>query len=267
MANLSFADRRTLEQAFGMGSGYVLDFSNRTFADFIQDSTGRDIYDGRYSVNGTSKANHLRSFWQLESDAVVGRLLEALVEHGLAIQAVDQREADAVRRIIERLQGEELVPDLDAITPNADEPTFNILAKAVRHSIDSGRPEEALDRLHTFLTKYLRVLCAKDEIPAPREKPLHSLAGEYIKRLRAEGVIRSAMTERIAKSSLSTLEAFNQVRNEQSLAHDNPVLESHEAIYILNHVASLVRLLQTVEQLRSASRETAVMVEDDDLPF
>jgi len=28
-----------------MGGGYVLAFSNRTFSEFIMDSTGRDIYD------------------------------------------------------------------------------------------------------------------------------------------------------------------------------------------------------------------------------
>ena len=32
------------------------------------------------------------------------------------------------------------------------------------------------------------------------------------------------MTMRILKSSISVLEAFNDVRNSQSLAHDNPVL-------------------------------------------
>jgi hypothetical protein len=36
MADLTFTERQKLEQLFGMGSGYVLDFTNRTFADFVK---------------------------------------------------------------------------------------------------------------------------------------------------------------------------------------------------------------------------------------
>ena len=37
-----------------MGSGYVLDFSNRTFAEFVIDATNRDPYDAKYD-HGSSK--------------------------------------------------------------------------------------------------------------------------------------------------------------------------------------------------------------------
>ena len=40
MSDLSNVEKRHLERLFGMGSGYVLDFSNRTFEEFILDSTG-----------------------------------------------------------------------------------------------------------------------------------------------------------------------------------------------------------------------------------
>ena len=48
MSNLTYVEKRKLEQFLGMSSGYVLDFSNRTFAEFVRDSTGRDIYDPTY---------------------------------------------------------------------------------------------------------------------------------------------------------------------------------------------------------------------------
>lgn len=44
------------------------------------------------------------------------------------------------------------------------------------------------------------------------------------------------MTECILKSSISTLEAFNRVRNEQSFAHDNSILNYDESLLIFNHV-------------------------------
>ena len=46
-----------------------------------------------------------------------------------------------------------------------------------------------------------------------------------MKRLKVEGQIDSEMTERILKSSIPVLEAFNDVRNNQSFAHDNPAAE------------------------------------------
>ena len=45
MSDLSFIETKQLEKLFQMGHGYVLDFSNRTFADFVAESTGRNIYD------------------------------------------------------------------------------------------------------------------------------------------------------------------------------------------------------------------------------
>lgn len=249
-----------------MQSGYVLDFSNKTFTEFVHEVTGRDIYDGRYSEAGTSKANHLRTFWKIESDQLVARLTEALIEHGIASNLIELNESQAAHRVFSRLQQQAPVADLDAIRPNTDEPTFDLLARSAREAIDAGRPEEGLDRLHTFLTKYLRVLCGKRGIDAPKDKPLHSLMGEYIKKLRDAGVLRSAMAERIMKSTISSLEAFNQVRNDQSLAHDNRVLGSHEALYIFNHVASLIRFLQVIDHA-AASTESEVTPPDGQLPF
>lgn len=247
MSSLKFTDRNMLERALGMSSGYVLNFSDRTFREFIFEHVGRDIDDAAYSRYGTSKAKHLRAFWELEPDNVVGVLLRAFLEHGMTLGIIDQKEYEGATAVVERMSVSGAVADIDALKPNSGEPSFDLLARAVRQSIDAGHPEEGLDRLHTFLVKYLRVLCTKHGIETPRDKPLHSLIGEYIKRLQAEKVLQSTMTQRIMKSAISSLEAFNDVRNDQSLAHDNEVLRSHEALYIFNHIASLVRFLQVVE--------------------
>ena len=62
--------------------------------------------------------------------------------------------------------------------------------------------------------------CEPHGIAITRDKPLHSVFGEYVKALRDGSYLESAMTERILKSSISVLEAFNDVRNNKSLAHD-----------------------------------------------
>ena len=99
MSDLTFAEKRRFEQLLGMGSGYVLEFSNRTFAEFVLDSTGRNIFDSRYEYASGSKANRLRAFWQKEDNALVGKLMNDLlvyVETGGAIK-------EACRVIVGRL--------------------------------------------------------------------------------------------------------------------------------------------------------------------
>lgn len=81
MSDLTFVERRKLEQVFGMASGYVLDFSNRTFEEFVFESTGRNIFESRYDYGSGSKANRLRAFWQKEDNRVVGKLLKDLLDY------------------------------------------------------------------------------------------------------------------------------------------------------------------------------------------
>jgi len=132
------------------------------------------------------------------------------------------------------------VIELDGLTAIANDKDFEAIAKAIRDTIEKNQPEIGLDRRHTFVIKFVRSLCVQRGIVVARGKALHSLFGEYVKRLRDEGHIESEMTSRILKSTISTLEAFNDVRNNQSLAHDNPMLNHDEALLIFNHVASVV---------------------------
>jgi hypothetical protein len=80
MSSLSLIDKRRLEELFNMSSGYVLNFSDRTFGDFFVEIVKIDIHSEKYQTNGSSKAKKLRSFWKLESDYLVGTVILALVE-------------------------------------------------------------------------------------------------------------------------------------------------------------------------------------------
>ena len=50
MADLSSIERRKLERLLRMGGGYVLDFSDRTFSEFFEEHTRRDIDATVYRV-------------------------------------------------------------------------------------------------------------------------------------------------------------------------------------------------------------------------
>ena len=80
MADLSYSDKEIIESALQMESGYVSDFSNRTFKDFMYDTAKIDIYSDKYASKGDSKAKRLNSFLELEPNLVVGHVLKELLE-------------------------------------------------------------------------------------------------------------------------------------------------------------------------------------------
>ncbi|MGE4297908.1 MAG: hypothetical protein AB7E47_07755 [Desulfovibrionaceae bacterium] len=80
MSSLKVIEKRVFEDLFGMASGYVLDFSNGTFSEFFRDTAKIDIYSDKYAFNGDSKAKRLRAFWETEPDALVGKILNGLLE-------------------------------------------------------------------------------------------------------------------------------------------------------------------------------------------
>jgi len=271
MSDLTFLEKTKLEKLFQMGGGYVLDFSNRTLTEFVAESAGRDIYDSRYDYSSGSKANRLRASWTHEPNHLVGKLLHDLLEYcrPAAGDPARDRLFEECERIARRLQQSAPVDALDAITAEGTERGFEVLARAVRDSIEKNEPETGLDRLHTFVTKLIRTLSEKRSVAIDREKPLHSIFGEYVKALRSAGLIESEMTERILKSSISTLEAFNRVRNDESLAHDNPTLNYDESLLIFNHVCSAVRFIRALEAraerpVPAAPNQEAI---DDEIPF
>ncbi len=137
--------------------------------------------------------------------------------------------------------------------------------------IDSNNLETGLDRLHTFTVKYVRTLCEQRGIPVSREKPLHSIFGEYVRKVREAGQLESEMSSRILKSSISVLEAFNDVRNAKSLAHDNPLRNYDEALLIFNNVAASIRCLRSLEgRIATRDKARAAVWTDalgDEIPF
>jgi hypothetical protein len=81
MAKISMSDRTALENFLGMGSGYVLNFSDRTFAEFFQSEVNIEIYQDKYRRASGSKANYMRGFWETESPKIVGELIKKLVQY------------------------------------------------------------------------------------------------------------------------------------------------------------------------------------------
>lgn len=251
MSDLTYAEKKKLEDMFGMETGYVLGFSDRTFREFVHDSTGKDLYDqaGTYRQGSGSKANRLRAFWHKEDNHLVGKLLGDLLDHCRKGCRQDELVLfEECRQIAERLRQGAPVADLSALVPSSADRDFDTVAAAAKGAIDNNEPQSGVDRLHTFMMFFVRRLCTERGIPYDRDTPLHSLFGGYVKQLREAGQIESEMASRILRSCTSTLDAFNDVRNHKSLAHANRILNYDEALFIYNHVCSTVRYVQALER-------------------
>ncbi|QDW24761.1 hypothetical protein FFJ24_008000 [Pedobacter sp. KBS0701] len=253
MAEISFLEMRVVTSFLEMGGGYVLNFSDRTFQEFVGDAVGMDILSDKYA-GGTSgsKGNRLKQFMKLEDDYTVGKLFTRLHQYKLIIEneqnkVVDQSFYNEFYKISERLLSGKIIEHIDAIQATNDDKDFHQLAKLIKESIENNEPESALDRLHTFLFKFLKELCKSHNVEYSNEESINAIYGKYIKAIRSKGLIESEMAEKIIQSTFQVMQAFNDIRNNRSFAHDNPVLNYDESVFIFSNVTATVKYIQTLE--------------------
>ena len=116
-------DMPIIDKVFEMEGGYVLDFSNRTFAEFFQDELDINIDDSHWAAQGGSKAKRLRYYLRQADCQTAFDTLNALWEYREAssvtadYQALDDSVRAAYFRIIKRLEGK---PPEPAVPAGAD---------------------------------------------------------------------------------------------------------------------------------------------------
>lgn len=278
MAELHYKEKFLIEKLFEMPSGYVMDFSNRTFEEFIYDSIRVNIYDDKYFYASGSKANRLRGFFSEEPSYKVGELLTALLdywhtkaiakEYGFDFEK-DENIYKECLKIASRLKEETIVEEIAVIKEIADDRDFSLLAKSIRESIDKNEPEVALDRLHTYVMKFIRQLCENHKVEIKKDESLNAIFGKYVKFIVANEKIESIMTERILKYSIHVIEAFNDIRNNRSFAHDNQILNYSESVLIFNNLTNSIKFIETIEKtIEQENKKNEVETADwEDLPF
>lgn len=256
MPHLKLTEITTLDEAMntGNGAGYVLDFSDRTYAAYFQDEFGIDIDQERYRANGGSKGKRLRTFLTIEDGNLAARVLRALWDQRAAILARQGREetpglSDRFFQVVHRLQGDSAIPSTDAIERFTKNETLDELVGAIQRDIAANKPQAALDRLHTYCMKKFAHLIEARSGACGKDDPLHSRAGRYVKALEAEGKLQP-VSVRIMKSSISIFEEFNNIRNNKSFAHDNEIVGLHEARFIFDSISSILRFIRSIEASR-----------------
>lgn len=141
---------RTIDEIFEMGSGYVLNFSDRTMAEFFEDELGIEIYDEKYAFNGTSKAKHVRAFIEVEDGYIVGQLLRKLWEHrnsyGERSESDLARDQKRLFDLITRIEAGKSPPVLSRLSGTADTLNFDTVSRDLKRALDNAEtdPESAV---------------------------------------------------------------------------------------------------------------------------
>lgn len=274
MANLSFKEKYVLEDLFEMATGYVMDFSNGSFARFISDIIRIDIYNGVGYKEYTSKANKLRQIWNNEPDDIVGILLEAMLDYCEDYRQRNEKFTEFHKKKIGdmKMVANRLKENIQQVQlPLKQEDDLKTLQDDIHRALERNKPELVLDRLHTYSTKLLRQICNDNEIETKNNRgenyPLHSLAGMLRKKYDQDGLFQSSFTLLAIQNSISLFDSYNSIRNDQSYAHDNDILGTMEADFAVRIMSVLVTFIDKVEAYR---KETLVEEEDNEntcLPF
>lgn len=252
-----------------MGSGYVLNFTNATFARFIHDVCNIDIYNGPNYKEDASKANKLRQIWEKEDDPLVGNLINALLDEYIdykkrtsGYQQSDQQTVDEMRIVATRLIGRTL--RLNTTLPK--EETLSTLREDINNALSRNKPTLVLDRLHTFSTKFLREICENLSIPVSDNKgtnfPLQSLAGMLKKHYEQKPIFGSAFVPLAIRNSIGLFDEFNAIRNNQSYAHDNTVLGDIEAEFVVRTMINIISFIDAVERKKNNHKHFTTRVHD-----
>lgn len=100
-----------VERVLNMSGGYVLDFSNRTFDEFIAHEVGLDATAPRFSVDGVSKARRLRAILPTLAAGQQAKLLRAFLKYRdspahTGMDVLDDEWRQAFERIIRELDNQ-----------------------------------------------------------------------------------------------------------------------------------------------------------------
>lgn len=190
MSQLKAHEKVVFEKLLDRG-GYVLSFSDKTFSEFFREH-GIDIDDNKYKFNGSSKMKRLRAFWELEPDALVGKVLGALLEYACATEKVEESEKNKALEYINRLAGKK-----------------------------TNKPENASNE-HDFLAKeYSQLNLARLNIDAPFQAVIEQRISEIHKTLKADAALAviflcgSTLEGLLLDAATKNAQKYNQANSAQ----------------------------------------------------
>lgn len=257
--------RAVFDQIFHSGGGYVLDFSDRTMAEWFEETFDLNIFQERFQIEGHSKGKTLRGFVEVAEPRFVARVMRALWDYRCTLAGYreddteeEARLAEWIKRFANELEVASTMKLEDALTDFSRDTTLPKLRASIANDLVAEKPDVALDRVHTYCVKRFRHVLLERGQPVEAKTPLHAIFGAYGKLLRDN--------REVTEFALPTLrvqhklfEGLNDARNKRSFAHDNDLLSVSEAQFLIDCVLSSLAFVERIERSRSQS--------EDDIPF
>jgi len=175
----------------------------------VSENTGLEIHSQRYTNEGTSKAKKLRAFWKLESDHIVGKLLLALIDHGVSLDLKPQAKAlaDRCRQIATRLFAGG--PSLTPLKEQAKVLNAKHLAEQIRRMESSieADPSLAIGTAKELIETCCKTILAERGKPVVGTPDVSTLTKDTLKELKLipEGIPDTARGADVIKRLLSNL--------------------------------------------------------------
>lgn len=272
MSSLTSVEKRQLEKATSFEPGYVLNFSDRTFGDFFADTAGIDIHSSRYTAHGTSKAKKLRAFWDLDQDAIVGKVMAEMLRYLKENYPPDRVDPDLLLRCeatITRLNTGG--PDLSALKEVAKVVNSAYIAAQVKRAQEavSSDPPLAIGTAKELVETVCTTILQERGKPIPDKPDVEVLAALTMKELdlspsgKGDGGQGAKTTQRLLGNLAGITKHLAELRNLTGTGHgkagSTPQVEArHAALAVASASAFCSFLFETHKaQPPQASRATA----------
>ena len=258
MSSLTYVQKEQMANFFGIKSGYVFSYLingyNKTNTrNIILEATGIDIFaNPEYAM---SQERCIRKIWDDCDDYTVGKLLKVMLDYYEAVATWSWEEKERHDYVSLRELDEKLLQNPISI-PAAATNTLKLVREDIERNCNNGTPELALDRLHTFATEFFRSVCQKHGIRIEDDRgnnlPLQSLVGMLKNWYANNNYFDSEFSVVAIQNTIIIFDRYNSIRNNQSAAHPNTMLNKEEASYVVHIVAETLSFIDRIEKQKDS---------------
>lgn len=262
MARLSVNERELLYKFFDISGGYVLlslyrnTGKNKTWTQkIIFEATNIDIYeDSNYKTLSQQKA--IEKIIDTQPAVVVSKLFKGFYDYVMFNEQEYKRAysswcydnlfddlSNKVEKLIIKLKE---TPTSTTTLPQLDTEGIKVLENDLKQKLENQEFNLAIDRLHTFALFYLEKLCKENNLTPNKDPKGHIMFDDMITQLQKKfdsNKLLNNFDKETIKNSKIMLQKYNEVRNNQSFAHPNNVIENAKAKYVVENIIALLNYL------------------------
>ena len=278
MARISNLNKTKIFDFFQIKDGYIMyelyQKNRKTKSDtrnIIKDAIGIDIFeDDEYK--GLSQQKCIEKIINEFSPASVGNLFDSIFEFFKYYNENCKRDCffcyyrnncEDVQKIINDLKNSKDEIEKLVSLPKLDS-DIDDLYSDLDNDLKNKQFSLALDRLHTYSLDYLGHLCANHKIVPKKDKKGHIMFDDMLTQL-SDYYEKYNIIDEFGKSVIrvnkEVFQKYNSVRNNQSFAHPNKVMENNDARFVVEVVLVILRYIDNIE------KNSASIFLSDELPF